>query len=79
MANAIAILGGYINKRWCGGGGGGGGGAQRLKACPGSWDQGSGKHPGSGLGFRVWGFEVWGLGFRVWGLGFRVQGLGFRV
>ena len=41
-----------------------------------------------GLGFRVEGLRVWGLGFRsslgfrsrVWGLGFRVWGgLGFRV
>ena len=30
-----------------------------------------------GLGFRVWGFRVKGLGFWVWGLGFRVWG--FRV
>ena len=36
-------------------------------------------HEGTGLGFRVQGFRVWGLGFGVWGLGFRVWGLGFRV
>ena len=42
---------------------------------------GLGFRDGLGLGFRVWGLGVWGLGFG--GLGFRVWGLGlglrFRV
>ena len=31
------------------------------------------------LGFRVWGFGVWGLGLGAWGLGFGAWGLGFGV
>ena len=27
------------------------------------------------MGFRIWGFGVWGLGFEGWGLGLRVHAI----